>query len=812
MPTYYVRTDGSDSNTGLGPASNQAWASIGKALGATGISSGDTVYIAPGRYYEIVTANLTSPTSETRIIGNPTASQFAGVNAGIVRWTAFQSDTSDDTNTPNLSATSKDYLTFENLYIESNARYTSAAFNFTTCKYIKIRNCIFVQGGNNGGCLSLTAPAAVGSTSIFDRNIFIGKGVSNINVSGTGSTNYDMDITIANNLSINLYSAYNIYMSGTYGGGVQIFNNTVLGSTRPIKVDTISNTTHKIKLYNNLVAFAGAEVVHNGGSNGVIVGDYNRFNNNESTFYQYTQGPRDTIYGPTGLSFGAERFFGIGADDFFAPLTSSANIAAGEPNGTGVTITAGNPIIPASGVGKTYFLNDRIQFTESLGNISSSAIYVVSAAYGSTSFALDGLTPDTNGTLIHRRYRYTSDIYNTGWATSTQPNVGNIEKYNFNTIGYYNPTEKSNNNFKLVADQTQQSINVYLGATGISYNSSGLTAYYIRQNSSPVSIGLTYNNPTGSWISGGFSEISSSLTPGLYRVDLPNAVSDSGVDNVTVVIRGAVGTNGAYANCQIMPILSNSSIANTVWTYASRTITGGIADTVTVLTTRSGFAITNVSEIQSGLSTVTINQIGASIGQSISDVGLTTIVTGRIDASVSSRLASASYTIPPTEASIASTVWTYTSRTITGGIANTVTTLTNRSGFATTGGIITSVSSPVDITTSSMSGIANSVWTNVTRTLSATGISAFDVWNYASRTLTAASGATAYEIWNFNNRTLSSGSGISAYDVWNYTDRIITGGTGVSINQSFPENFEFMLITNTGRIYLNKADIQRIRI
>ena len=54
------------------------------------------------------------------------------------------------------------------------------------------------------------------------------------------------------------------------------------------------------------------------------------------------------------------------------------------------------------------------------------------------------MTPDTSGTVTHRRYRYTSDIYNTGWATTTQPNVGNTEKFNLNTIGYYNPTEKSN--------------------------------------------------------------------------------------------------------------------------------------------------------------------------------------------------------------------------------------------------------------------------------------------------------------------------------------------------------------------------------
>lgn len=649
MATYYVRTDGSDSNTGLGPASNQAWVSIGKALGATGISSGDTVYIAPGRYYEIVTANLTSPTSETRIIGNPTASQFSGVTAGIVRWTAYQSDTSDDTNTPNLSVTSKDYLTFENLYIESNARYTSAAFNFTTCKYIKIRNCIFIQGGNNGNCLFLSAPAAVGSTSIFDRNIFISKGFANINVAGTGSTNYDMDITIANNLSINLYSGYNLYVTGTYGGGVQIFNNTVFGGSRPIKVDSVSNTIHKIKFYNNLVSFANNEIVHNGGTNGVIVGDYNRFNNWESSFYQYTQGKYDTLYGPTGLSFGAERLFGIGADDFFSPLTSSVNIAAGEPNGTGVSITSGNAVIPFSGSGKTYYLNDRIQFIQSLGNISSSSVYVVSAAYGTTSFALDGLTPDTSGTVTHRRYRYTSDLYNTGWATSTQPNVGNTEKFNFNTIGYYNPTEKSNTDYKLVSDKSQQSINLYLGATGISYNSTGLTAYYIRQNSSPVAIGLTNNTPSGSWISGGFSEISSSYTPGLYRLDLPDAVSVSGVDNVNVVIKGAVGTNGAYVNCQIVPVLTNSSIANTVWTNASRTITGGIADTVTTLTNRAGFAITSNTD-----------KTGYSLSQSFPANFSSLSITGGKVSIVQSDINSIIASIPEVNYSgIAATTWNF---------------------------------------------------------------------------------------------------------------------------------------------------------
>ncbi len=138
--------------------------------------------------------------------------------------------------------------------------------------------------------------------------------------------------------------------------------------------------------------------------------------------------------------------------------------------------------------------------------------------------------------------------------------------------------------------------------------------------------------------------------------------------------------------------------AGDVWTYASRTITGGIADTVTTITNRSGFAVTGgtvntvtngvtvttnndktgyalstagVSAVQSGLSTLTQAQVGTEVDSSLSDVGLTSTVTGRIDATISSRLASASYTAPPTEAAIAGTVWGYNSRTLTSGAGAT---------------------------------------------------------------------------------------------------------------------------------------------
>jgi hypothetical protein len=60
-----------------------------------------------------------------------------------------------------------------------------------------------------------------------------------------------------------------------------------------------------------------------------------------------------------------------------------------------------------------------------------------------------------------------------------------------------------------------------------------------------VAITLVTQTATGAWTSGGFAEISSSLVPGVYRLDVPNAAFAAGASDVTIVVRGASGTNGA---------------------------------------------------------------------------------------------------------------------------------------------------------------------------------------------------------------------------------------------------------------------------
>lgn len=141
-----------------------------------------------------------------------------------------------------------------------------------------------------------------------------------------------------------------------------------------------------------------------------------------------------------------------------------------------------------------------------------------------------------------------------------------------------------------------------LGKTNISFNTSGLNGHYVRSAGSATTITFVSQTATGSWTSGGWAEVDSVRMAGIYRVDLPDAIFAAGSDKAIVVIKGAVNTIPVTLEYQIVgtdpsvQIPSSASIANTVWTNTSRTITGGIADTVTTLTTRSGFAITSNSD------------------------------------------------------------------------------------------------------------------------------------------------------------------------------------------------------------------------
>jgi len=167
-------------------------------------------------------------------------------------------------------------------------------------------------------------------------------------------------------------------------------------------------------------------------------------------------------------------------------------------------------------------------------------------------------------------YAITTDLYGQTWSAGASfPDIGAATAVQASGTSYYYPTERNASVITIAPGSTSQSIELYLGATGLTFSTSGLAAYYVRNQSAPVAITLVTQTPTGAWSSGGFAEISSSLVPGVYRLDVPNAAFAAGASDVTIVVRGASGTNGAVLTVTLSSGgLTAAQTAAAVWDEA----------------------------------------------------------------------------------------------------------------------------------------------------------------------------------------------------------------------------------------------------
>jgi hypothetical protein len=142
------------------------------------------------------------------------------------------------------------------------------------------------------------------------------------------------------------------------------------------------------------------------------------------------------------------------------------------------------------------------------------------------------------------------DIYSNSWTSGTD--VGSTARTSLGVTSFYLPSERNASVITIPPDTTSRAVYVYLGATGLTFSTTGLAAFYTRGKASPVAITLVTQTVTGSYASGGFVEVSSTNQPGVYRLDLPNAALVDGVDDVTVTVRGAAGTNGAVLTISLL--------------------------------------------------------------------------------------------------------------------------------------------------------------------------------------------------------------------------------------------------------------------
>jgi len=220
------------------------------------------------------------------------------------------------------------------------------------------------------------------------------------------------------------------------------------------------------------------------------------------------------------------------------------------------------------------------------GSNSQSGVFAVDIDYSRITglYALDffasynGSIAQNTGTLSGAP---TVDIFGDAW-TSTNPDVGAATFKIASSVGQYNPTERNASTITIAPGSTSQSIELYLGATGLTASTSGLTARYNRTRTASVSIPLVARTIAQAWTSGGFAEVDATNMPGVYRLDLPDAALAAGADDVTIVVRGASGTNGAVMTVKLSSGgLTSAQTASAVWgadpsPYITATEFGGV--------------------------------------------------------------------------------------------------------------------------------------------------------------------------------------------------------------------------------------------
>ena len=143
------------------------------------------------------------------------------------------------------------------------------------------------------------------------------------------------------------------------------------------------------------------------------------------------------------------------------------------------------------------------------------------------------------------------------------------------------------------------------GKTGIAFNASGFTAYYVRPAGSATAITLATQTVTGAWSSGGWVEVDATNLPGIYRFDIPNAVFATGVDHAIVMLKGASGMAPVSLEYQLVGFnpstawLTSAQTASAVWGaspagYNDATTFGGVVNQIDQTVTGIDTAVQDV--------------------------------------------------------------------------------------------------------------------------------------------------------------------------------------------------------------------------
>ena len=568
MPTYYVAPYGSNANNGTSPST--PWLTVQFALGAAsgtnpGLVAGDTVWIAPGTYREVVTSTtLTGSAGNTiKIYGDPTFTRaWTGGSAGRVRLTNYITDTAIPSGSQAISITG-DYIDIQDLCIDG-APTGSLAVNTAGCAVmfvsggnISINRCV-VQGLATIRSVGIACYCTSGKKTILIDRCAVYAGFPVWFYSTSQTATYDWDVTLRDSFIFSNIATFGptVVFEGASANqitGVKIYNNFVFTNTNGITFTNIAQVSGTSTILRNNYISAGSGIGVTSGSSITISQTNNVIL--AATTYTNISPTTNTTVAPM-FDFGASRVQGYSMLPWFAPATGSPLIGAGTATGAP-----------------------------------------------------------------------TVDLYGNTW-TST-PTIGAIESKTESDMPPYQPTERNASTITIAPGSTSQSIELYLGVTGLTASTSGLSARYNRTRTASVSIPLVARTIAQAWTAGGFAEVDATNMPGVYRLDLPDAALAAGADDVTVVVRGASGTNGAVMTVKLSSGgLSSTETAQAVWnaTASSYNTAGSMGEAGQKLTgysLASSQTFSTTGSVGSVTGSVTVGTNNDKTGYTLSTAGNT---------------------------------------------------------------------------------------------------------------------------------------------------------------------------------------------
>jgi hypothetical protein len=201
--------------------------------------------------------------------------------------------------------------------------------------------------------------------------------------------------------------------------------------------------------------------------------------------------------------------------------------------------------------------------------------------------------------------------------------------------------------------------------TGLVFNTSGLTAYYVRNQGSATAITLaTLAAANSAWSSGGFKEVDATNMPGVYRIDVPDAAFASGADDVTITIKGATGAAQVSIGAQLVAYdpqdatalgvsRLDAAVSSRMATYTqptgflAATFPAGTVANTTNITTATGITVsTNNDKTGYSLSSAGVQAIWDALTSALTTVGsIGKLLVDNVNATISSRLPTASITL-----------------------------------------------------------------------------------------------------------------------------------------------------------------------